>query len=228
MRTIATTIGRAIVDALAPERCASCDAIVAAYVLFCHACHAAVNALDAPECPDCTLVDDDPVRSARAVARYDAGERLHPIADALQAFKYRGAWRLAPRLAAAMAARVSVLGEPALVVPVPLHVTRLRSRGFNQSALLAWGIGHWLGWPVATDLVRRTRPTPSQTALTADGRRANVAGAFALRRPGCAEDRRILVVDDVWTSGATVRAVAAVLRADGAAAVDVVTFARVG
>lgn len=240
MWNVLRRVGRAIADAIAPERCASCGAVVAACTLFCHACRAAVNVLGPPECPrcgrplstgascaDCARADPGAVRAARAVARYDAGAETCPVADALRAFKYEAAWRLAPRLARAMVPRVPDATAAALVVPVPLHVTRLRQRGFNQSAMLAAHVARALGWSVAPRLLMRTRPTPSQTALTADARRANVADAFAVRLPRAARGRRVLLIDDVWTSGATARAAATALRADGATAVDVLTFARV-
>jgi len=209
-------LSRRALDILAPERCAACETMVAADVLFCHACRAAVNVLGA--------VDG---AGARAFAEYDAHRRPRPVTEALHAFKYRGAWRLAPRLAAAMADCAGAPVEPPCVVPVPLHPARLRSRGFNQSALLATHVARLRRWPAALLLLVRTRDTPTQTALDLAARRANVAGAFALRRAGSARGRRILLVDDVWTSGATAAAIGRVLRDDGAIAVDVLTFARV-
>lgn len=228
-------LSRHTLDVLAPERCAACATAVAADVLFCHACHDSVNVLAPPSGirPDSRLTDpprahdDAPVGLVHAFARYDAHADRRPVADALHAFKYRGAWRLAPRLAAAMARCAHVSTEIPLVVPVPLHVARLRARGFNQSALLAWYVGRIRGWPVAAGLLTRTRDTPSQTTLDAAARHANVAGAFAIRRAGTAQGRAVLLVDDVWTSGATAHAIARVLRDDGAVAVDVLTFARV-
>ncbi len=240
MRRVLERLARDVADVLCPERCAACAAIVPAHVLFCHACRDGVNALGPPECERCgrplaqgsccarsAAADDAPVRCARAFARYDTGATRHPIAAALHAFKYRGAWRLAPRLAQAMLARVpATLGAP-LVAPVPLHVVRLRQRGFNQSAMLALLLARALGWPVAVRLLVRTRDTSSQTALAVAARRANVDGAFVVRRPGSARGRHVLLVDDVWTSGATACAAARALRGDGARAVDVLTFARV-
>lgn len=224
-------LSRHLLDVLAPERCAACETMVAADDLFCHACREAVNAIGAR--PPLAMPGGG---EARAVAEYDADRRPRPVADALHAFKYRGAWRLAPRLAAAMARCAGGRAEPdgaeersalPLVVPVPLHPSRLRSRGFNQSALLAHHIGGLRSWPVAARLLARTRDTPSQTALDVAARRANVAGAFVVRRAGSSRGRRIVLVDDVWTSGATAGAISRVLRDDGAGVVDVVTFARV-
>ena len=116
--------------------------------------------------------------------------------------------------------------DVSLVVPVPLHVQRLRQRGFNQSAVLARHLGRSLECRVALSLLVRMRNTPSQLPLSPEARAANVAGAFAVRHPVLVRGRTILVIDDVWTSGATARAVAAALRAAGATAVDVLTLAR--
>ena len=175
------------------------------------------------------MLEDGAIRQARAFARYETGVVGHPVARALHAFKYAGTWRFAARLAAAMLTRVpatQAAGAP-LVVPVPLHPARLRARGYNQSAMLARHIARARRWPIVLTLLVRTRDTPSQTALTAAARRANVADAFAVRHPGAARERAILLVDDVWTSGATAHAAVAALRRDGARVVDVLTFARV-
>jgi ComF family protein len=125
-----------------------------------------------------------------------------------------------------LAARVP---DPAvdLIVPVPLHLRRLRARGFNQSAVLARHVARHLGCPVALRTLVRTRDTPSQTSFGPLERALNVAAAFAVRDPARVRDRTVLVIDDVWTSGATATAVARTLRASGAAAVDVATIARV-
>ena len=130
------------------------------------------------------------------------------------------------RLAQALLARVP---DPDidLVVPVPLHIHRLRTRGFNQSAVLARHVARHLGCAVALTTLVRTRDTPSQTSFGPLERALNVAAAFAVRDPTRVRARTVLVVDDVWTSGATATAVARTLRASGAAAVDVVTIARV-
>jgi ComF family protein len=148
------------------------------------------------------------------------------VVRALTSFKYDGVTRLARRMAWVMAARVP---DPSvsLIVPVPLHRRRLRARGFNQSALLARHLWRLLRRPVRTNVVFRIHDAPSQTTRSGAERRRGTAGAFRVARPAAVRDRRALVVDDVWTSGATARAVAAALRAAGALSVDVVTFARV-
>ena len=116
-----------------------------------------------------------------------------------------------------------------MIVPVPLHRRRLLARRFNQSALLAQALGREAAIEAVPDLLVRTRHTPSQGGLSASARRRNVTGAFAVRK-GMADNvrgARVLMVDDVYTTGATVGACTAVLLRAGALAVDVITLARV-
>ena len=113
------------------------------------------------------------------------------------------------------------------VVPVPLHITRLRWRGFNQSLILAGAIGQRLNSQVDPWLLIRTRPTPPQTKLSKADRRANVRGAFQVKTPAGAKGKRLLLVDDVYTSGATVEECARTLYQSEADNVDVFTLARV-
>jgi ComF family protein len=240
MQSAVRGVVAAALDVLCPERCAACNAVVATHELFCHACRDAVNVLGPPECErcgcplaapsrcnGCAFDDGALIRHARAFARYETGAAQHPMTRAVQAFKYAGSWRLAPRIAAVMLGRVPAPPVTPVVIPVPLHHARLRARGYNQSAMLALRIGRARDWPVALALLERTRNTPSQTALSAAARHANVADAFTVRAHAVLRGRHVLLVDDVWTSGATARAAAQALRAGGARTIDVVTFARV-
>ena len=126
-------------------------------------------------------------------------------------------------------AAAELLPDAEAIVPVPLHRWRLLARRFNQSALLAQALGREATIEAVPDLLVRKRHTPSQGGLSASARRRNVAGAFAVRKAMADSVRgaRILMVDDVFTTGATVEACAAVLRHAGAAAIDVITLARV-
>lgn len=169
---------------------------------------------------------DPPVfERARAVARYDdtARELVHRL-------KYGDRLELAKAMAQMMVlAGHELVAQADVVVPVPLHRFRLWSRRFNQAAALARQVGTLSGKPVALQGLSRVRSTRPQVGLTRDQRRLNLQGAF---RPGPdaalrIEGRRVLLVDDVLTTGSTANAASRALLRAGAVAVDVLTFARV-
>ena len=118
---------------------------------------------------------------------------------------------------------------PDLIVPVPLHYFRLVRRGFNQSVWLAAALARLTGARLAVDVLKRMRATPIQGGLSAEGRRRNVQGAFRVRksREALVKDQKILLVDDVLTTGATAEACSRALKRAGAGCVDVLTLARV-
>jgi ComF family protein len=162
---------------------------------------------------------------ARAVMRYDEFSRR-----LILAFKYADRLDAAPSLAAWSArAGAELLAGADLVAPVPLHRFRLWRRRYNQVAVLALALGRHAGRPVLIDLLRRVRSTPSQSGLSASQRRRNVRGAFAVRASRAAglRAKRVLLIDDVMTTGATVEACARALLAAGAARVDILAVARV-
>jgi ComF family protein len=141
----------------------------------------------------------------------------------VRALKFRGATGVAESMAAQIAAGTpSDLLSGATLVPVPLHPKRLRSRGFNQATVLAAALGGRAGLPVA-DLLVRSGPAAPQAGLHRAERRAGPAGTIATRGRAPA---RVLLVDDVVTTGATLAACSAALRRAGAADVSAVTFAR--
>ena len=113
-----------------------------------------------------------------------------------------------------------------IVIPVPLSPAKFRKRKYNQSALLAGALAKRLGAPLADDLLERVRDTPTQTHLSASGRRANIRGAFAVPRPELVRARTVLLVDDVMTTGATLGEAAATLKAAGAWRVWALALAR--
>ena len=142
-----------------------------------------------------------------------------PVRSAIHAFKYDRQLRLVGPLGDLLCQALSDTDWAVdLVVPVPLHATRLRERGYNQAALLARQVAQTRGWAFAHDAVRRVRETASQVDLNAQERRANVDGAFVADSSAVAR-RHVLVVDDVLTTGATMSACADALRAAGAACV---------
>jgi ComF family protein len=125
-----------------------------------------------------------------------------------------------------MAGRVRLLLNIDAILPVPLHTKRLRQRGFNQALLLAYRMSEQHNIPLSCDNLIRQRPTRPQVELTGAERIQNVAGAFAVRRPLDIRDRHIVLIDDVFTTGATLNECAAVLKDAGAAAVTACTLAR--
>jgi ComF family protein len=136
--------------------------------------------------------------------------------------KYDGWWRIAEAMAVPMR-DLDPVADDAILIPVPLGARRQAQRGYNQAERIAEALGRVSGCPVSGDILVRTRETTTQTALTPEARSANVSGAFAARRRLSA---RALVVDDVFTTGATIIAAATALLAAGAMQVDAVTFAR--
>lgn len=229
-----------LLDLVLPPRCASCGAATAEAGALCPACWRAIEFLTPPCCPRCAYPFEFEVSEqtlcaacharppvydrARAVLRYDAGSR--PM---LLAFKHADRTDLAPLLGRWLArAGKELLAEADLVAPVPLHWTRLWTRRYNQAALLAQRAAGEAGRPFCPDvLIRRKRTAPQKSGRAA--RTRNVAGAFSVpaRRRPAIEGRRILLIDDVRTTGATLDACARALKAAGAAGVDVLTLALV-
>ena len=162
---------------------------------------------------------------ARAALEYGDVSR-----DITLALKHRGRRDGLPTLAGWMAtAGAELLPEADMLIPVPLHYFRLVRRGFNQSAWLAAAISRRAGIPAYVDILHRRKHTPIQGGMSADARRRNVEGAFNI--PGYRRrrinEKRILLIDDVLTTGATVQACARALKSGGAASIDVLTLTRV-
>ena len=175
-------------------------------------------------CQTC-LDTPPPFERARAALSYDKASRRLVLP-----FKHGDRIEYATILARQMArAGAMLLREADVLVPVPLHRRRLFTRRYNQAALLARSLGRLAARPVAVDLLRRDRATASLGHKSAAERRDEVGEAFSLRpiHASLPRGRRVLLIDDVMTSGATARACAAVLLAAGAASVDVLVAIRV-
>jgi ComF family protein len=152
----------------------------------------------------------------------------YPVDRLIAAAKFGRQVPVARGLGELLALRMPVLPEPPdAVVPVPLHWRREAERGFNQAEEIARALCEARQWPLRSDLCRRVRPTPEQSALGAADRRENLRGAFALRRPDAASGcRRLTIIDDVVTTGATAEALAGLFRQSGVPEVTLWTVAR--
>ena len=217
---------------LLPSECLLCHGAVGPDdPLICPPCQSRWHRLPEPQCPrcgqpatrmapECRLCPGWPEGFHRARSAVWLEDGAHP---AVHALKYGGWWRVAEPMARLMA-RLEVVGAGATIVPIPLARRRARLRGYNQAERLARALGHRTGLPVQAELLARGRETPTQTTLPPEARRANVAEAFT---PGpVPAGGRLLLVDDVFTTGATLAEAARSLLEAGAGAVEAVTFAR--
>lgn len=235
-------LARVALDALVPPSCPVCDTPVEAPGLICPACFPRFRPIVPPLCTACGLpmvVTEPPPGSglcpacaarrplfarARAVWLYEGAAR-----DTILRLKYADREDLAPTLGRLMAgAGADLLRDAELLLPVPLHLGRLVARRYNQAALLARAVAKVAGVPVAVDALRRTRRTPALANLSRGEREAILSGAFAVA-PSWRDrivGRRLLLIDDVLTSGATAESCAGALLQAGAAGVDVLAAAR--
>jgi ComF family protein len=238
---IARRAGQTLLDLVLPPRCPSCLEIVREQGSFCPSCWGALHFLSEPYCAVCGVpfpyAVGDGGRCGRCAAdppRFDSARAALVYNDAsaalVLALKYADRTHLAEIMASmcARAAAASLERRP-LVVPVPMHARRLRKRLYNQAVLIARSLARSTGCELAVDALRRTRPTPPTRGMSRRQRFENVRGAIRVP-PAAAErvrGRDILVVDDVFTTGATAEACARALKRAGAARVDIVTLTRV-
>jgi len=233
------TLGR-LADLLLPPVCIACRARIGSHGLLCGTCFAKIDFIAPPICArlgvplpydagegalSAAAIATPPVYDrARAAARYSQTMR-----ELIQSFKYRDRQEgLALFARWLRQAGAELLEDADLIVPVPLYPARLWWRRFNQSAMLAQALGRLTGVEVDCFLLRRVKRTESQVGLSADQRRRNVAGAFKVEkaRTGRIRGKKVVVIDDVITTGATAEACARALKRARAARVDVLALAR--
>ena len=248
--------GRRMLDAVLPPTCAKCRVVVARNGTLCADCWKELRFLAPPWCQSCgfpfeyegaeagvlpagshaSSLSQGPVCGeclqepkafdrARAALAYDDASR-----GLILAFKHADRTETLLNLVGWMALAGAELLEGAdIIVPVPLHWMRLFTRRYNQSALLAQKLAERSHKPFNARVLERRRATAPQGHLSRAARQRNVAGAFRVRESArsAIEGRRVLLIDDVYTSGATIAACVRSLRGSGAAAVDVLTLARV-
>lgn len=231
-------LAASVIDVLLPPRCLSCGEAVTVQGTLCVGCWRTITFLGRPCCACCGLPFEfdlgqaalcgDCARElprfdrARAAMRYDEASR-----KLILAFKHGDRLHLAPAFGRWLRrAGAELIRDADLAVPVPLHWTRLFARRYNQAAILAYALHSAGGPPVAPDALIRTRRTVSQGRGNRAARQRNVAGAFAVKSGTDVAGRRVLLIDDVLTTGATAGECARVLKRAGAARVDVLTLAR--
>jgi ComF family protein len=232
---------RRLADILLPPVCIACRGRIESHGLLCGACFAKIDFIAPPLCDRLGLplpfeaggtllsaaaIASPPVYDrARAAAQYSDTMR-----ELIQSFKYRDRHEGLPLFARWLKkVGAELLADADLILPVPLYPTRLWRRRFNQSAMLAVALGGLCEVPVDCFVLKRTRRTASQVGLTADQRRRNVAGAFKVEPDKLPriKGKKLVVVDDVITTGATAEACARVLKRAGADRVDMLALARV-
>jgi ComF family protein len=234
-------LGRQVIDFVAPPKCLVCHAAVLEPASLCLSCWAHLRLIDAPVCnvlgipfaydqgegaiSPTALADPPQWDRARAAVAYDEASRR-----IVHGLKYRDTMEAGLLMARLMArAGQPLIQDADVVIPVPLHRFRLWSRRFNQADFLSQQISRQFGKDYRSDVLMRTRATRSQVGLSFEERRKNVAKVFHVAPEGFGHiaGRRILLVDDVLTTGATAGSCATALKKAGAAQVDVLTFALV-
>jgi ComF family protein len=234
--------GEALLDLFLPRSCAGCQDVwlAAGEGLWCKNCLRELSWIRSPICPrcgtpytnspsapdhlcgECTL-SPVPFDTARS-----AVEHSGVVRDRIHQLKFGGRLHWVPPLADLLAYtfQQACPGSVDLVLPVPLHVRRLRQRGFNQSALMARALGRRLRLPVHFDILVRTRWTDPQTRLSREERRQNVKGSFCVTVPGGVESKSVLLIDDVYTTGTTLMECSKILKKAGAGEVHALTVTR--
>lgn len=232
---------RVLLDVILPPVCHICHSFIpnASTLHICPICRDRLPLVLSPLCTVCgipfigtggdhrcgaCLTNPPHFDSARAHFLYEGA-----IRDLIHSFKYNQKTHLRSPLALLTLEGVGGFladHQPHLIVPVPLHRSRLRQRGFNQAVLLGRVLSRRLSIPMLTDALTRTRPTEPQIQLSAAERRLNVKGAFTVTKPDSVAGKRILLLDDVMTTGSTMDECARELKKAGADMVTAVTIAR--
>jgi ComF family protein len=237
---VARALYRALVDVALPQLCAACRLPVEGSGL-CPACWSKLSFIARPYCerlgipfqydPGPRMLSMAAIADPPAYNRARAAVRFDEISRALvHALKYGDRLDLAPMMGRWIGhAGREILAEADALVPVPLHWRRQWARRFNQSAMLAAAVSGETGVPIATGALKRVKATVQQVGLSRTERASNIQGAFKVPDSGkpLVRGRRLVLIDDVLTSGATVEGCARALNRAGAANVDVLVFARV-
>jgi len=234
-----TAVFEALQDLLFPPHCLGCGQRLdhSRPPLLCADCDAALALIRSPLCACCGIPfvsgadhlcgDCLAGRHAFDLARSLLAYRT-PAADLILSLKFSGNLTAIATFKALLARTrlLDTLVEPELILPVPLHADRLRERGFNQALVIAKGCLPKWQKKIVPDLLRRCRPTTAQSLLSGQERRRNLHNVFSLPEPSRVAGAKVLLVDDVYTTGTTVNECSKVLRRAGAERIEVLTLAR--
>lgn len=239
--SVVRRLGRLALDAVLPPRCLACGTLIEGEGTLCATCWPQVRFITDPLCRACgapfeiemreravcaaCAANERIIERVRAAVSYDDGSRRFILA-----LKHADRTDVSSAVAPWMVrAGRELLGDADLLVPIPLHWTRLFVRRYNQAGLLAHAVGRLSAVPVQPDLITRRKRTPHLGHLGLRARAETVRGAFevpARKRP-LVEGRRVLLIDDVFTTGSTTEACARALLGAGARAVDALALAKV-
>ena len=225
----------AVVDFIYPPNCLICRTFVPGEAAICDKCLSDIGLVKGPRCwrcgcpganePDCANCSGKAYAFQRLITLSDFTEEIRRLVHAL---KYQGRTRVAAVFGKSLGELVLETCQPfetAVIVPVPLHPSRERERGYNQSGLLASAVATRTGLPVLARALRRLVATDSQTKFDLMDREHNVKGAFQVKQPGIIQNRTVLLVDDVVTTGATANSCTRELLRAGASEVVVTALA---
>ena len=234
-KRVASRLYRNVLDFALPPRCGGCGAIVDEVESFCADCWRTLEFLGSGGCSRCGI----PLQATEAelcgacLARPPRLDRIRSavayddISSSIALrLKYGRKVGLARTMSRYMSPLLTDLPE-ALLVPVPLHRSRLWRRGFNQSAIVAKALSKQTGLPICVEALKRVRPTPPLKGMNMRQRRRTVAGAFRANPAVELRGRTVVLIDDVLTTGSTANACARVLKSAGAERVELISWARV-
>ncbi len=231
-----------IIDAVLPPRCIECGKILNGKIGLCPECFNRINFISQPYCSKCGIPFEQadngetllcgqcirekrsPFRMNRSAMRYDENSK-----NLILSFKFMDK----TENASVLAKWIKIAGEDIwkagadVLIPIPLHYTRLIKRKYNQSALLCAELSKLTGIPVDYHSVVRCLKTRPQVEFSGKERIKNIKGAFSVRHPERLQGKRVVLIDDVMTTGSTLKECALIIKKAGAASVDTLTAARV-
>lgn len=231
----------AFLDLILPDYCIICNKRISEKIMLCPSCIKRINMIESPICPKCGLPYTKSCKEDHLCGRclkdkmffdkaWQVGYYNGVLRKTITSLKYNGKTGISSYLGKLMATKI--VNEKNKIdyhflIPVPLHMNKIKGRGYNQSYFLAKEVGKILKLKVEFKNLSKIIDAPSQTGLSIRERKKNVKETFYLKNSSRIQNKKILLIDDVYTSGATINECARVLKRGGAETVDVLTLGRV-